>query len=630
MNSPLHVIANHNNKRQNMQTPDRIECDVLVIGSGASGLAAAVTAAHHGLKVVVAEKEALLGGTSAWSGGWLWIPRNPLAVADGQLEEPDAPERYLREQLQRDELDPRQRAFLDHGPAMVEFFQRHTAVQFQSGSRMPDMHDGPGAARGGRSLCAQPFDGRQLGAWIDKLRPPLDLISLAGMGIAGGADLAHFLDATRSPRSALYAAGRLLRHLRDRLRHGRGMHLVNGNALVARLLRSALDRKVSLLTEAPVRRLLQRDGRVIGAEIDHLGTRTEVRARRGVVLACGGFPHDRRRIAELFAHAPDGNGHHSAAPPCNSGDGLRLGEAVGGRVADDLVHAGAWAPVSLLPRKDGSVGAFPHLMERAKPGFIIVRSDGRRFANEADSYHDVMNALFAATPPGEAPEAWLIGDRRARNRYGIGAVRPFPFPDGPWLRSGYLKRAATLDELARQCGIDAAQLVASVARFNRHAARGEDPDFQRGVSPYNRAQGEARLDPAPPSAAWQNEDPDFQRGAAPCQAPNPSLGALERGPFYALKLVPGSLGTFAGLRTDATARVLDADGRPIAGLFAVGNDMSSVMDGHYPSGGITLGPGMTFGYLAGSALAGAAENVTQRSDQGPGITAATLRIKCTN
>ncbi|MGE8383234.1 MAG: FAD-dependent oxidoreductase, partial [Pseudomonas putida] len=176
-----------------------LECDVLVIGSGASGLAAAVTAAHHGLHVIVAEKASQLGGTSAWSGGWLWVPRNPLAIAEGIVETDDAPERYLRAQTHTRELDPRQRAFLRHGPEMVAFFQQHTAVQFQCGSRMPDMREGDGSAHGGRSLCALPYDGRLLGPWLHRLRPPLDIVSLAGMGIAGGADMAAFFNATRSP-----------------------------------------------------------------------------------------------------------------------------------------------------------------------------------------------------------------------------------------------------------------------------------------------------------------------------------------------------------------------------------------------------------------------------------------------
>ncbi|SDI17390.1 FAD-dependent oxidoreductase [Pseudomonas panipatensis] len=559
-----------------MQQTRILDCDVLVIGSGAAGLAAAVTAAHHGLTVIVAEKASQLGGTSAWSGGWLWIPRNPLAVAEGLLEEGDAPERYLRAQTQRDVLDERQRAFLQHGPAMVEFFQRHTAVRFVCGSRMPDMHEGDGAVRGGRSLCAQPFDGRLLGPWIDKLRAPLDIVSLAGMGIAGGADMANFFNASRSPRAALYVAGRLLRHTRDLLRHGRGMHLVNGNALVARLLRSALDLGVSLLTEAPANALLRADGRVCGAR---LAGGLEVRARRGVVLACGGFPHDTARIAEWMPHAPNGVEHRSAAPAQNSGDGLRLGEAVGAQLSGELAHAGAWAPVSLVPRGDGTLGHFPHLIDRAKPGFLAVRRDGRRFCNEADCYHDFMNALFRATPAGEPHEAWLICDRQARRRYGIGWAKPWPFPAAWYERRGYLFKGRDLAELADRCGIDAERLAASVARFNEQAARGEDPDFQRGASAYNKAQGE------------------------PLNRPNPSLRALRQGPFYAVKLLPGSLGTFAGLCTDASARVLDARQQPIAGLFAVGNDMASVMAGHYPSGGITLGPGMTFGYLAGLALA---------------------------
>jgi succinate dehydrogenase/fumarate reductase flavoprotein subunit len=557
-----------------MNAANERHCDVLVIGSGASGLAAAVTAAHQGLDVLVAEKTDQLGGTSAWSGGWLWIPRNPLARAEGIDDSEQAVETYLCAELGVDALDERQQAFLRHGPEMVEFFQGHTQVQFQSGSRMPDMHESPGAARGGRSLCALPYDGRQLGPWLHALRPPLDLISLGGMGIAGGADLGHFLNASHSPGSALYVAGRLLRHWRDRLLHGRGLHLVNGNALVARLLRSALDLGVSLETGAAATLLLQDGRRVVGAELMQDGRSLKVLARRGVVLACGGFPHDRQRIARLFGHE-----HLSAAPDTNTGDGLRLGEAVGARVAEDLSSPAAWAPVSRVPRRDGHFSGFPHLMERAKPGFIAVTRNGRRFANEADSYHDFMNALFRATPAGEEPAAWLLCDHRAQRRYGIGWARPFPFPTGRYLRNGYLHKATSLADLARQCGIDGRQLEATVAAFNANAVCGVDPDFQRGASAYNQAQGEPR------------------------HGPNPSLGALQRGPFYALKLVPGSLGTFAGLRTDACARALDDRGEVIPGLHVVGNDMASVMGGHYPSGGITLGPGMTFGYLAGLALA---------------------------
>lgn len=566
-----------------MQNNQPIFCDVLVVGSGASGLAAAVTAAELGLDVIVAEKEPVFGGTSAWSGGWLWIPRNPLAVADGIVEELEQSRTYLRNELHCEVLDSRMEMFLEQGPQMVEFFQRHTDVQFFSGSQMPDFHASEGFSKGGRSVCAQPFDGRRLGPWIKKLRRPLDIISLAGMGIAGGADLNHLLNARRSPASALYTARRLLRHARDLIRHGRGMHLVNGNALVARLLKSAVDRKVRLLTDTPVRGLLREGERVVGARVERSGKLFEIRARRGVVLACGGFPHDQQRIARLFPHAPDGTEHLSAAPKGNTGDGLRLGESVGAGIAQDMPHAAAWAPVSRVPRADGGFSGFPHLMERAKPGFIAVRQDGRRFVNEADSYHDYMCAVFNGTGPGQTTTSWLVCDHRAQRRYGLGWSKPFPFPTAPYVRQGYLFKDATLAGLAQQCAIDETQLQATVSTFNEYAEKGCDPFFQRGKSLYNRAQGESR------------------------HTPNPSLGSLRHGPFYAVKLVPGSLGTFAGLNTDACARVLDNHGRPMPGLFAVGNDMNSIMQGYYPSGGITLGPGMTFGYIAGKTLASQAD-----------------------
>jgi succinate dehydrogenase/fumarate reductase flavoprotein subunit len=407
------------------------------------------------------------------------------------------------------------------------------------------------------------------------------MTSLWGMGIAAGADLRHFLHATRSRASFVHAAKRITRHLRDRLLHGRGMHLVAGNALVARLAASAFDRGVEIRVASPVERLLHDGQRVTGAVIGQAdGRPVEVRASRGVVLACGGFPHDAERRRALFQHDPTGTRHWSAAPPTNTGDGLRLGESVGAVVADDLPHAGAWAPVSLVPRRDGTTGHFPHLIERGKPGLIAVTRRGERFVNEAGPYHDFMNALFAAVPTGEVVECWLVCDHRFIRRYGLGHAKPAPLPLGPALRSGYLKRGDTLAALAGACGIDAEGLQRTVATFNAAARDGRDPAFGRGSTPYNRLQGDA------------------------AQQPNPCVAPIEHGPFYAVRVVPGSLGTFAGLRSDAHARVLDRSGQPISGLCASGNDLSSVMGGRYPSGGITLGPAMTFGFIAGHHLAG--------------------------
>jgi succinate dehydrogenase/fumarate reductase flavoprotein subunit len=556
----------------------QVKVDVLVVGSGAAGLSAAVTAALHGASVLVAEKEPVIGGTSAWSGGWLWIPRNPLAREEGIHEDEDAPLTYLNAEMDGRPADARLQTFLRYGPEMVEFFRSKTAVQFLSGSKMPDFHNSPGFATGGRSVTAQPYDGRGLGNWLYRLRAPLETISLAGMGIAGGADMAHFFNATRSPRSAFYATRRLLRHNWQRLRYGRGQHLVNGNALVARLLRSALDADVQFQLNSPVARLLNENGHVIGAMLD--SDEGEITVNAGaVVLACGGFPHDKTRLAEEIPHARQGYGHFSAAPPGNQGDGIRLGEAVGGYFEKGLKHPMAWAPVSRVTLASGLQLAFPHLVERAKPGFIAVLPNGERFTNEADSYHDFIAALIAATPEGEKPQAWLLADQRTLSRYGLGHARPTPFNVNAWLRTGYLQSGETLEALAKNCGINEAALIETVARFNGFAERGVDEAFQRGTSAYNCAQGDTT------------------------HQPSPTLGAIKQGPFYAVRILPGSLGSFSGLLTDEHAQVLNDQHQPIPGLYAVGNDMSSVMQGFYPSGGITLGPAMTFGYLVGKNLA---------------------------
>jgi succinate dehydrogenase/fumarate reductase flavoprotein subunit len=344
---------------------------------------------------------------------------------------------------------------------------------------------------------------------------------------------------------------------------------------VAGLAASAFEAGVEIRTRNPVQRLLTEQGRVVGAVVGTPDGEMEIHARCGVVLACGGFPHDRARIKALLPHAPTGHEHWSAASRGNTGDGLRLGESAGGVVAGDAVQAAALAPVSLVPQTDGSYAHFAHLLERGKPGLIAVTASGQRFTNEADSYHDFMQALLKATPAGQAVQAWLVCDHAFIRRYGLGAVKPAPMPLGPMLKNAYLQRARNLSELAQACGMAADGLQQTVTRYNQMAQQGVDTDFAKGQTPYNRIQGDAAAGHA-----------------------NPCMAALTQGPFYAVKVVPGSLGTFAGLRVNSQAQVLDAHGHPIAGLYAGGNDMHSMMGGHYPSGGITLGPAMTFGYLA--------------------------------
>lgn len=553
--------------------------DLLVVGSGAGGLSAAVTAAARGLRVLVVEKDTVFGGATALSGGWIWAPGNPVSAADGAEDSPERVRAYLRHELGAQHDDARVEAFLAAAPRMVAFFEQHTRLQFVSGSWIADIHGAsPGAGSGSRSVAPQPLDGRELGPQLlRQLRGQKYETSLFGMGVMAGPDLRRFLGALRTWPDFRYATGRLARHLRDLLLHRRSLQLVNGCALVGRLLLSAQALGVQLRTGTPARSLLTTQGRVIGAILDGpdspAGTR-HVIARCGVVLATGGFAHDAARMAQ-FAGVPEGAEAWALPPAAVAGDGLAMAEAVGAAIDNRTAAPLAWCPVSVVPYPGRRTGLYPHIIDRGKPGLIAVLASGRRFVNEADGYHDYVSALLRATPPGQAPRSWQVCDHRFLRRYPFGMVKPWPLPLWPHLRSGYLKRGRTLEALATACGIDAVGLAATVARVNADAAQGLDTAFGRGASLFNRRSGDAG------------------------HGPNPCVAPLEDGPFYAIEVHPGCFGSFAGLRCDAHARVLNAQGRAIEGLYAAGCDQANVMGGHYPAGGINLGPAMAFGFIAG-------------------------------
>ncbi|REE04375.1 FAD-dependent oxidoreductase [Citricoccus nitrophenolicus] len=564
------------------------DVDVLVAGSGAGGLAAAVTAAYHGLSVMVAEKAPVCGGATSWSGGWAWTPGTALARAEGVDEDREQFRDYLRAVLGEryteaagEKID----SFLEAVPHMVGFFHTKTFMRFVTGAKINDIYgDLPGAGTGNRSVGPAPVHAKEFGpALLQKMRRQYYPTSFFGMGIMAGQDLSTFLKASKlKPEGWVHSVKRVVPHMLDMVTRGRSMHLVNGTALTGRLMKSADDLGVDIRINSPVQGLVRSaDGRITGAIIGSPDGGRYVRAQRGVVLATGGFPQDVGRRREVFPRTPTGNEHWTLAPEETTGDGLDLALAAGGVFDADMKAPAAWCPVSLVPYPGNRHGVFPHIMDRAKPGSIGVRRDGRRFVNEANGYYDYVDGMLAATPEGEPVESWQIADSTAIRRYSLGFAKPIPMPLTPYLKTGYLVKGETLQELAEKCGIDPEGLARTVAEFNANARRGEDPEFSRGATAFNRYGG----------------DPEV--------GPNPSLAPLEKGPFYAVHVRPGSFGTFAGIAADAKARVVDASGAPIEGLYTAGNDHASIMRGFYPAGGINLGPALTFGYLAGRDLAGA-------------------------
>lgn len=563
--------------------------DVIIAGSGAGGLATAITAASEGLSVLVVEKAPHFGGTTARSGGWIWIPGNRQAAEAGFEDSAEKARGYIELEAGNHFDAARVDAFLNNAPRMLDWFQENTSATFTLGPLVCDYHaELPGGMAGGRSLNADAFDRAELGEHGDRVAPPIPELTFMGMMIGSNRELRHFFEAFRSVGSFGYVVKLFSKFVLERLRYGKSMRLTNGNAMAGRLAKSCFDLGVEIRTDTPLVDLVTEEGSVTGVVVESKQGRQTLTARRGVVLATGGFPFDMEMRKKLYRHAPTGEGHYSPANPHNTGDAMRLSKALGADTREDYPHPASWIPVSPVKRKDGTMGVFPHFVDRGKPGVIAVMRNGKRFVDEAHSYHDYGEALIAAHQGDGEAESWLIVDHATLRRYGLGKVKPYPFPLRPEIASGYLIRGRTIAELAQNAGIDPAGLEATVGNFNKHAREtGDDPEFGRGSTPYDRYMG----------------DPDHK--------PNPCVKPIETGPFYAIRVVLGDLGSFAGLRADADSRVLGQDGHPIPGLYAVGNDAASLFGGAYSGAGITLGPAMTFGFLVGRHLAG-------KSDTQPG------------
>ena len=561
----------------------KTECDVVVVGSGAAGLSCAITAKKRGLDVVVIEKEPVFGGTTALSGGVLWIPLSHHGLKQNPQDTVQAVRTYMMEETGAYFDEAAVATFIEQGPKMVDFFESETAMKFVP-TLYPDYHpDVPGGAAIGRSILAEPFDIRELGEDMARLKPPLKTITFMGMMFnSSNADLKHFFQVTKSLTSFLYVAKRLVNHMKELALYRRAINVTSGNALAARLAKSALDLGIPIITSTPAQKVILEDDKVVGVQLGGEGQGQTLRARHGVVLACGGFPHDVKRIAQAYQHVQRGGTHLSPTPESNTGDGVRIAETAGADVDLRFQDPAAWMPVSKVPYGDGKFGVFPHLLDRYKPGVIGVMHDGKRFCNESNSYHDVgvdMIASARKNGTGKDTVMWLVCDKTTLGKYGLGYVKPAPMPIGQFLRNGYLLQGQTLAELAQVCGIDAAGLEATVREYNQGAGHGADDQYGRGTTAFNRYLA----------------DPNHQ--------PNPCVAPVEKGPFYAVKVVMGDLGTFDGIQTSVVGEVKRKDGSVIPGLFAVGNDRASIMGGNYPGAGITHGPNMTFGYVTAHHIA---------------------------
>ncbi len=554
---------------------DDPEFDVVVAGSGAAGMTAALTAARNGLSVLVIEKTGWYGGSTARSGGGVWVPGNSVLRRAGVRDTPEQASAYLahvagEREGGRDGVEAaRQQAVLHHGPAMLDLVRSTSPVKFAWIPGYADYYpEAPGGLACGRTIEPVPFDGRVLGEELARLNPPY-LPAPAGVTITA-ADYRWLSLGTRHPKAIWTMTKVAARTARTKALRRRTLSL--GQALAAGLRGGLVAEGVPVWLDTPLTALVLDNGAVTGVQAVRHGEAITIRARRGVIIATGGFERNAAMRAQ-YQRQPIGT-DWTVGSPGNTGDGILAGQDVGAGL--DLMDDAWWGPSIPL-----TGGPFFCLAERSLPGCILVNGAGQRFVNEASPYVDAVHAMYDGhTDDKPHIPAWLITDQRYRNNYVFAGLPPRKSLPRRWYAAGTVFRAPTLAGLAGQIGLPADGLEQTVQRFNGFAAAGKDEDFGRGDSVYDRYYGDPRC------------------------LPNPNLAALTAAPFYAIKIVPGDLGTKGGLRTDERARVLRQDGTPITGLYAAGNASATVMGHSYAGAGATIGPAMTFGYIAALDIAG--------------------------
>ncbi|PPJ34485.1 3-oxosteroid 1-dehydrogenase [Nocardia nova] len=543
------------------------EYDVVVVGSGAAGMTAALAAAHHGLRAVLIEKAAHYGGSTARSGGGVWIPGNKALRASGRPDDREEARRYLHsiigDVVPKEKID----TYIDRGAEAFDFVLDHSPLEMTWVPGYSDYHpEAPGGLGSGRSCEPKPFDLKVLGAEAATLEPPYAKAPLNVVVMQ--TDFVRLNLIRRHPKGMMRA---MRVGARTYLAKFTGKHIVGmGQAIIAAMRKGLMDANVPVLLDTPLTKLITDGDRVVGVEATVDGEPTIFTARYGVVLGTGGFEHN-AEMRERYQRKPITTEWTTGAA-ANTGDGIRAGMEVGGDVG--FMADAWWGPTIFKGGKPWFA-----LAERNLPGAIMVNADGKRFGNESAPYVEAVHTMYGGKwgqgdGPGENIPAWLVFDQRYRNRYIFAGLQPGQRFPSRWMENDNIVTADTLEELAQRLGVPSDNLAATVARFNAFAEKGVDEDFGRGRSHYDRYYGD------------------------PTVKPNPCLAALVQGPFYAAKIVPGDLGTKGGLVTDTAARVLRADGSVIEGLYAAGNSSTPVMGHTYAGPGATIGPALTFGYLA--------------------------------